>query len=96
MLLNTNQGFFLDRPYISDSFFQTSHMNEMFLENPTVAGIADVFRRLDVTHVLFCTRNWRIAYPPALWELLGDPRRARLVHRSPDPRGWEYLIFEVW
>lgn len=96
MLLNTNQGFFLDHPYIADSFFEASQMNSLFLEDPTVAGIADVFRRLDVTHVLFCTRNWRIPYPPALWELLGDPRRARLVHRSPDPRGWEYLIFEVW
>jgi 4-amino-4-deoxy-L-arabinose transferase-like glycosyltransferase len=95
MLLNTNQGFFLKREYVSDSFFQASQMNALLLENPSTHGVRAVMDRLNVTHVLLWSRGWGIPYPQALWDFLGDASTARLVHRSNDADGYTYYVFEL-
>jgi hypothetical protein len=85
MLLNTNQGFFVDREYIADSFFEASQMNALILEGG--ADPPDVSRRLrerGITHVLLSTDDWDIPYPRALWDFLGDRRLVELLYTCPD------------
>jgi hypothetical protein len=93
MLLNTNQGFYLDREFVSDSFFEASQLSELFWKNPTISGIASVFQTLGITHVLVHVPNkWDVRYPPALDLFLKDHRRATFLYRSSDR---EYLVLEI-
>jgi len=85
MLLNTNQGFFVDREYVADSFFEASQMNALILEGS--GNASELSRRLrarGITHVLLSTDNWEIPYPPALGEFLGDRRFSELMYSCPD------------
>ncbi|UCF32838.1 MAG: phospholipid carrier-dependent glycosyltransferase [Phycisphaerales bacterium] len=84
LCLNTNQGFFLERDYIADSFFEASQIAD-WLRDAT--SKADVQRRLEdrgITHVLVANIKWGIAYPSALNELLRDPQHATVLFRSKD------------
>jgi hypothetical protein len=85
MMLDTNQGFFVDREYIADSFFEASQINALILEGSSDAP--DVSRRLrerGITHVLLSTHNWDIPYPPALSEFLKDRGLVDLLYSCPD------------
>jgi hypothetical protein len=92
LLLNTNQGFFIRRDYVSDSFFEASQINDLLWRDPSVNGIGRTFARLRVTHILWFAHDWRIAYPSALRAFLEDPGRARLLHRSTDGR---FRLYEL-
>jgi hypothetical protein len=84
MFLNTNHGFFCERDYIADSFFEASQMNALLGQDPTVEGIAETLRRHRVTHVLLANEPKRIPFPEALGAFLADPRRSRLLYSVPD------------
>ena len=85
MLLNTNQGFFVDREYVADSFFEASQMNALILEGSGNASeLSKRLRARGITHVLLSTDNWDIPYPPALTEFLGDRRFSELMYSCPD------------
>jgi hypothetical protein len=93
MLLNTNQGFYLDREFVSDSFFEASQLSELFWKHPTVSGIESVFHTLGITHVLVHVPNkWDVRYPPALDVFLTDRRRATPLYRSTNG---EYLVLGI-
>jgi hypothetical protein len=83
MLLNTNHGFFLEREYIADSFFEASQMNALLLEARSATEMRQLMNRLGITHVYVASRDWGIPYPQALWEFLGDPGSAELVYTCP-------------
>ena len=85
MLLDINHGFFLDREYIADSFFEASQMNMLMLEGG--GNASELSRRLrarGITHVLLSTDDWEIPYPPALGEFLSDRRLTELMYSCPD------------
>lgn len=84
MFLNTNHGFYCDRPFIADSFFEASQMADVLKPARTPEDVARILRSLGVTHVLWRDTDYGIAYPAALFELLNDPHESRLLHRSPD------------
>jgi len=93
MLLNTNQGFFVDREFISDSFFEASQINALLLEGTDGAlGISRRLHAQGVTHILLEQRDWGIPYPSALREFLGNSALTELIYRSPDGR---FLLFSV-
>jgi len=93
MLLNTNQGFFIERDYVADSFFEASQLNALVLQGDGGApGISRRLRKMGITHVLFARRDWGIPYPPALSEFLANQGLAQLIFASPDK---EYLLFQV-
>jgi len=93
LLLNTNQGFLIDREYIADSFFEASQINALLLQGGGSAlGISRRLRSAGLTHVLFARRNWGIVYPPGLAQFLGDRSLAQQVYRSHDG---EYTLFEI-
>ena len=73
MFLNTNHGFFCDREYIADSFFEASQMGVLLRPAQSPAQIKAVLGDLDLTHILISSRNWGIAYPQALVAFLSNP-----------------------
>jgi hypothetical protein len=93
MMLNTNQGFFIDRDYIADSFFEASQMNALVLQGDGGApGISRRLRKMGITHVLLARRDWAIPYPRALSEFFENHGLTQLIYTSPDG---EYLLFQI-
>jgi hypothetical protein len=83
LMLNSNHGFFLDRDYIADSFFEASQLNAAINAAGDRDGLTRLFERLGVTHV-FADRTPWVKFPPTLWEYLRDPANATVLYRSPD------------
>ncbi len=92
LFLNTNQGFFCDREFFADSFFEASQIADWLRPAATVAALRERLAAAGVTHLLIAHRDWGIAYPPALPAMLDDPQQAALLYRSPDGR---YSVVEV-
>jgi Dolichyl-phosphate-mannose-protein mannosyltransferase len=84
LLLNTNQGFFIRRDYVSDSFFEASQLNDLLWRDPSADGIRRTLASLGATHVLWFAKDWGIPYPSALLALLQDPRHVRVLHQAAD------------
>ncbi|HVS14550.1 MAG TPA: hypothetical protein VMV46_11545 [Thermoanaerobaculia bacterium] len=83
LLLNRNRGFFLDRDYLADSFFEASQIAAAFAGDDAAAA-RERLRELGVTHVLIEQIERGLPYPESLLAALRDPRWSRPVHRSPD------------
>jgi len=84
MFLNTNHGFFCDREFIADSFFEASQINDLFQSAESQEGIHAALGDLGVTHLLIENRDRFVPWPRSLYELLDDPQLARRLYRSPD------------
>lgn len=81
LFLDVNQGFFCERDYVADSFFEASQVNAFLLRNRRADEIQETLLGQGFTHVLVGVNKWGIPYPPSLGEFLAE--RARLVHTSP-------------
>jgi hypothetical protein len=92
MLLNTNHGFFLDREYIADSFFEASQMNLVLSAAHSEDELAASLAKLGVTHVYMSRRSWDIPYPDLLPSFLRNPAHVRLAYRCQ--RG-DCLLFQL-
>jgi len=86
LLLNTNAGFFCDREYLADSFFEASQIAEWLRPATSVAALRQRLEERGITHLLIARGDWGIAYPPSLGRLLRDPEQVELLFRSPDRR----------
>ncbi len=92
LLLNTNHGFFVERPYMADSFFEASQVIHLFEGATTTEDVRHILAQREVTHVLYEVRTPGMPYPEPLLRLLQDPRFVRLDFRSPDER---FAILEL-
>jgi hypothetical protein len=92
MMLNTNQGFFCNREYIADSFFEASQINAFLKDQKTRQGIYKRLKELRISHILLGNWNMEIQYPTALFEFLNDSSLSRIIYRSPD--GY-FLLYKV-
>jgi hypothetical protein len=91
LLLDTNQTFFLEREALADSFFEASQLADWLRDARDPDDVRARLAARGVTHVLRDRRrDWGIAWPPALFELLRDDAHARRRYLSPDGR------VEVW
>ena len=91
MLLNTNHGFFIDREYIADSFFEASQMKALIADAHDGSELAAMFERLRITHVLVSSEEW-VSFPPIVWTYLNSPSAARRIYVSP---AQTYTIYEL-
>jgi 4-amino-4-deoxy-L-arabinose transferase-like glycosyltransferase len=84
LMLNHNWTFYCRRDYIADSFFEASQIADWL--GPCSSPEEIVLRLKDkkVTHILFWTKNWHIAYPTALQMLLNDPSLVTLLAQTRD------------
>ncbi|MEM8993788.1 MAG: hypothetical protein AAGF23_03235 [Acidobacteriota bacterium] len=80
LFLNTNQGFFSARPFIADSFFEASQINDWLR---TTTSPSEVFERLhqrSITHILYRhSGGGGLPYPQPLFDLLNHPRQAERI-----------------
>ncbi len=92
MLLNVNHGFFLDREYIADSFFEASQMNSVLSAASSEDDLAARLAGLNLTHLYLSRRSWNIPYPDFLLRFLQNPQHARLAYRCQ--RG-DCLVYQL-
>ncbi len=92
MMLNTNQGFFCNREYIADSFFEASQINAFLKDQNTSLGIFERLKEMQISHILLGNWDMEIQFPRALFEFLNDSSLSRLIYRSPD--GY-FLLYKV-
>ena len=91
LLLDANSTFFVPREALADSFFEASQLADWLRDAQTPDEVRARLAARGVTHVLRDRRrDWGIAWPPALLELLRDDGRAQRRYLSPDGR------VEVW
>jgi hypothetical protein len=83
LLLNTNHGFFLEREYIADSFFEASQMSTLLHQADSPATLRELLRGLGVSHIYVAHVDWHIHYPAVLDALLGDEQWSRAAYRCP-------------
>lgn len=92
LFLNTNQGFFCEREYLADSFFEASQIAAWLAPAADADEVLQRLRARGVTHVLLHDRDWGIEYPAPLRALVADAGRALPVYRSADGA---YRIFAL-
>jgi len=92
LCLNTNQGFFLDRPYLADSCFEASQIADWLRSAEDKEEVGRWLGVREITHVLVASNERGIRYPAPLTEFLAAPELARRVYRSPDGM---FSLFEV-
>jgi hypothetical protein len=91
LFVHTNLGFFCERDFVADSFFEASQVSEMLRPYPSAEALAAFLRAEGYTHVLHHPPFRGMVVPPALPALLADPARAVLRYRSPDG----YSLYEL-
>jgi hypothetical protein len=84
LFLNDNRGFFCEREYVADSFFEASQIADWLRDAPSPGAVASRLAERGISHVLVYHRDWGIEYPRPLVALLADPQRAKRLYRSPD------------
>lgn len=89
LFLDVNQGFFCQRDYVADSFFEASQVNAFLLRDRTADEIQSTLVADRFTHVLVGRNRWGIPYPPTLDEFFAT--RSRLIHTSPQGD----LVYEI-
>ena len=89
LFLNTNDGFFCEREYFADSSFDASYIAWYFAQFESIEEVDAAFDELGITHILFASAYWGIAYPDALSEYLQSPREVGIIFRSA-----KYVVLE--
>ncbi|MGB8298286.1 MAG: phospholipid carrier-dependent glycosyltransferase [Polyangia bacterium] len=82
LFLNTNYGFYSEREYIADSFFEASQIVDWLGPCAFVAEIRARLRDKGITHVFYSTREGQLAYPAMLWKFLDDSSMVELLAKG--------------
>lgn len=92
LFLNTNQGFFCQRPYLADSFFEASQINHWLTPFVEPTEMHHALRQREISHVLLDRQPRPVTYPPSLMAMLQDRELVASVNQSPDGR---FLLFAL-
>ena len=82
LFLNTNRGFYCHREFLADSFFEASQVEDWLRPVTSVSELEARLADRGITHLAVAGVDWGLRYPPALYQLLRDPHRARLLFGS--------------
>jgi hypothetical protein len=82
LFLNTNYGFYSEREYIADSFFEASQIVDWLAPCASVGEMRARLRNKGITHILYSTREGQLSYPPALWKFLDDSSMVELLAKG--------------
>lgn len=85
LFLNVNRGFFSEREFIADSFFEASQIAAWLGEAADREGVLRALREHGITHVLVERRRHGPVFPEALVSILEDPENP-WIYRSRDGR----------
>jgi hypothetical protein len=86
LFLNTNHGFFCEREYLADSFFEASQIAAWLGPARNAREIRELLDARAITHLLYDARDWGIEYPAALASLLRDDTQVKLLMQSGNGR----------
>lgn len=91
LMLNTNQGFYCPRPYLADSFFEASQINDWLRAATTPGEVLTLLKERSITHILYLhSEGGGLPYPQPLFDLLNDPATAERVGFDG-----QYLLFAL-
>ena len=82
LFLNTNYGFYSERDYVADSFFEASQIADWLGSCATPGEIQARLRGKRITHILYSTREGQLSYSPALWQFLDDSSKVELLAKG--------------
>jgi len=92
LFLNTNFGFYSEREYIADSFFEASQIVDWLGSCSSAGEIRARLRNKGITHVLYSTREGQLAYPAALWKFLDDGSMVELLAKGDGGGLWLFAL----
>lgn len=78
MLLNTNQGYWVEREFISEA----SQLDWLFRQRETTAELQGLMHELNVDFVVWYGRYWKVDYPPSFNSWLRDQSYTRAVYQQ--------------
>jgi hypothetical protein len=90
--LNTNFGFFSERDYVADSFFEASQIVDWLGSCSSAGEIQARLREKGITHILYSTREGQLSYPPALWRFLDNYSMVKLMAKSEGGGLWLFAL----
>jgi hypothetical protein len=82
LFLNTNYGFYSERPYIADSFFEASQIVDWLAPCASAGEIQVRLRNKGITHIFYSSKEGQLSYPPALWKFLDDSSMVELLAKG--------------
>jgi hypothetical protein len=82
LCLHTNRGFYLDREYLADSFFDASQITDWLHSATSVTELRKRLAQRDITHVLIFPFKFGDPYHTTLLRLLQDQNQLQLVFRD--------------
>jgi hypothetical protein len=82
LFLNTNYGFYSEREYIADSFFEASQIVDWLAPCASAGEMQARLRNKGITHIFYSTREGQLAYPPTLWKFLDDSSMVELLAKG--------------
>ncbi|MEM7518863.1 MAG: hypothetical protein AAF368_18315, partial [Planctomycetota bacterium] len=72
--------FFCPRPFIADSFFEASQINDWLRTAASPSEVMERLRERSITHILyFHSEEGGLPYPQPLFDLLNNPRQVERV-----------------
>ncbi len=92
LFLNTNFGFFSERDYVADSFFEASQIVDWLGSCSSAGEIQARLREKGITHILYSTREGQLSYPPALWRFLDNYSMVKLMAKSEGGGLWLFAL----
>lgn len=92
LMFNHNQGFYMSRPYLADSFFEASQIEAMLSPQTTEKEVLTTLYEHGITHFLVANRDMGLRFSESLVSLLANPEQVRLLHRSDDER---FLLYQI-
>lgn len=82
LFLNTNYGFYSEREYIADSFFEASQIADWLAPCASAGEMQARLRNKGITHIFYSNREGQLAYPPMLWRFLDDSSMVELLAKG--------------
>jgi hypothetical protein len=92
LFLNTNYGFYSERAYVADSFFEASQISDWLRPCSSPGEIGARLKERRITHILHSRKGWGIAYPPALWGFLEDSSMVELLGHAENGDVWLFAL----
>ena len=79
LFLNSNQGFFCERSFVADSFFEVSQIADWLSRASDVQQVRHLLTERGITHVLIWENRFHLSYPRPLIDLISDPRQVEVI-----------------
>jgi hypothetical protein len=92
LFVNVNRGFFCDRDFVADSFFEASQLAEWLTAMGDKEGVRRGLRDAGITHVLVQVVAGGPRFPQAFLDLLAEPGQRRVYESPSEARNRFYVV----